>query len=216
MFLLSSFSALAASDNKIGISPDNKLYFLQQWKESIQTLFTFGTENKVKQFLHLADVRIQEYQKLNAENKLDIAQKVLHKFEKQLNNALQKISALKSVGKDTKDLSEQLNTKATKALEILQENIYNVPEPAKPGLQNAIKNLQKIKGDKTAEEKDLGNGCVSSGGIVGTAACCKSASNFPNSCLIGACGCSPQDSKAVKVCNCAEGKCFNGTVCVAQ
>ncbi|MBN2095528.1 MAG: hypothetical protein JW727_05750 [Candidatus Aenigmarchaeota archaeon] len=57
-------------------------------------------------------------------------------------------------------------------------------------------------------------GCLSSGGTVATQMCCKSASDFPNTCLIGACGCSPENSKEVKVCDCGEGKCFNGSQCV--
>ena len=35
--------------------------------------------------------------------------------------------------------------------------------------------------------------------------CCQSASDFPNNCLIGACGCSPDNSHSVKVCDCGEG-----------
>ena len=58
--------------------------------------------------------------------------------------------------------------------------------------------------------------CTSSGGTVGTYLCCLSSGDFPNSCLIGACGCSPDNSHEVKVCNCPEGTCFDGTGCVAQ
>lgn len=56
--------------------------------------------------------------------------------------------------------------------------------------------------------------CIASGGTVSTALCCKSASDFPNSCLIGACGCSPDNSHEIRVCDCGEAKCFNGTSCV--
>ena len=58
--------------------------------------------------------------------------------------------------------------------------------------------------------------CVSSGGIVETVLCCNSAKDFPNSCLIGACGCSPANSHQVNICNCGEGKCFNGSSCIVQ
>jgi hypothetical protein len=57
--------------------------------------------------------------------------------------------------------------------------------------------------------------CTSSDGTVTTAMCCQSASDFPNNCLIGACGCSPDNSHSVKVCDCGEGRCFNGTRCQA-
>jgi len=55
--------------------------------------------------------------------------------------------------------------------------------------------------------------CIDSGGTVTTANCCKSASDFPNSCLIGACGCSLDNSKQVKTCDCKDG-CWDGTKCV--
>jgi len=58
--------------------------------------------------------------------------------------------------------------------------------------------------------------CTSSGGTVANASCCTSASDFPNTCLIGACGCSAENSKEVKTCDCGSGMCFNGTACIAQ
>jgi len=51
--------------------------------------------------------------------------------------------------------------------------------------------------------------CINSGGTITTQLCCKSANDFPNTCLIGACGCSPDNSHQVKVCNCGEGKCWD-------
>ncbi len=66
-----------------------------------------------------------------------------------------------------------------------------------------------------ADASDLEVKCTSTGGTVGTALCCTSASDFPNRCLTGACGCAPSSSKDVKVCNCPSGKCFDGTGCVA-
>jgi hypothetical protein len=56
--------------------------------------------------------------------------------------------------------------------------------------------------------------CINSGGTIGTSLCCKSVSDFPNSCMIGACGCSPDNSHSVKICECPEGKCFDGNKCV--
>lgn len=57
-------------------------------------------------------------------------------------------------------------------------------------------------------------GCVASGGTVITSMCCKMTGDFPNTCLIGACGCSPANSHPVKYCRCPAGKCFNGNSCV--
>jgi len=58
--------------------------------------------------------------------------------------------------------------------------------------------------------------CIDSGGTVETTMCCLTASDFPNLCLIGACGCSAENSHEVKTCNCGEGKCFDGETCVAE
>jgi len=55
--------------------------------------------------------------------------------------------------------------------------------------------------------------CINSGGTVRTSLCCKSTGDFPNLCLIGPCGCSPDNSHEVKVCDCPEGKCFDGNTC---
>ena len=57
-------------------------------------------------------------------------------------------------------------------------------------------------------------GCLDSGGKVSTALCCKTSSDFPNTCLIGACGCSSENSHQVKVCDCGLDKCFDGERCI--
>jgi hypothetical protein len=59
------------------------------------------------------------------------------------------------------------------------------------------------------------NPCTRSGGTVVIQKCCKSASDFPNTCRRGICGgCSPEESEDTKVCDCGAGKCFNGAACV--
>ncbi len=57
--------------------------------------------------------------------------------------------------------------------------------------------------------------CVSFGGQVSTSLCCKTTGDFPNLCLIGSCGCSPDNSHQVKVCDCGPDKCFNGSECIS-
>jgi len=66
----------------------------------------------------------------------------------------------------------------------------------------------------TLEESTKETSCLLSGGTIESSMCCMSASDFPNSCLIGSCGCSPENSHEIKNCNCGEGKCFDGTQCV--
>jgi hypothetical protein len=59
-------------------------------------------------------------------------------------------------------------------------------------------------------------GCAASGGRVETAPCCGSVGDFPDTCLVGACGCAPSASHAVRVCRCPEGRCFDGAGCVRR
>lgn len=59
-----------------------------------------------------------------------------------------------------------------------------------------------------------GQQCVSSGGTISTALCCKSVDHFPNTCTQGACGCSPENSHQINICDCGPLKCFNGSRCV--
>ena len=213
--LFGAVSILAQDDDLLssGILPDSSFYFLKAWKEAIQNFFTFGAENKAKQFLHLADVRLAEYQKMIEKGKTEIAKKTLDKYEKQLNHALQKIEELKNKGKDIKSISQKIEDILNKHIEVLQRNLQKAPEAAKKGLQNAIENSSKViekAGGKTNKEKS----CINSGGIPTTASCCQTANDFPNTCLIGACGCSPDNSHQVKSCDCGEGKCFDGEKCV--
>jgi heat shock protein HslJ len=56
--------------------------------------------------------------------------------------------------------------------------------------------------------------CTRSGGTVGTASCCGLAGDFPSTCLLGACGCTPDASHTVQVCQCPAGQCFDGKSCV--
>ena len=57
--------------------------------------------------------------------------------------------------------------------------------------------------------------CVDSGGQVTTALCCETTEDFPNLCLVGPCGCAPENSHDVAVCDCGPELCFDGTECVA-
>ncbi len=126
-----------------GILPDSTFYFLKSWKESIQTFFTFGAENEAEQYLHLAEVRLAEYQKMIENKKLEIARKTLEKYERQLNWALEKAEEAKEKGKDVKKLKEEIGEKILRHQEVLIEVLNKVPEEAKKGIENAIEMSQK-------------------------------------------------------------------------
>jgi|GEM_PF-4313556 len=57
-------------------------------------------------------------------------------------------------------------------------------------------------------------GCTDSGGTIIIAECCGSTGDFPNTCVVGPCGCSPAGSHEVYSCDCGAGKCFNGAICI--
>lgn len=58
--------------------------------------------------------------------------------------------------------------------------------------------------------------CTATGGTVMTASCCRITNDFPDNCLVGACGCSPTNSHTVQTCDCGAGKCWDGTTCVPR
>lgn len=126
-----------------GITPDSPFYFIKSWKEQIQLFLTFNTEQKAKQYLHLAEVRLAEYQKMVEKGKTKIAEKTLNKYQNQLNRALEKAEELKNMRKDVTDLSNKIEQTVSKHLEFLQENLQKAPEQAKKGIENAIENSQK-------------------------------------------------------------------------
>ena len=74
----------------------------------------------------------------------------------------------------------------------------------------------RSNGAADAGSQGVEQGCTSSGGTISATLCCESADDFPNSCLVGACGCAPTSSHEVKTCECPAGKCFDGSRCVGR
>jgi len=85
-----------------------------------------------------------------------------------------------------------------------------------PGLLIAPGIRKKISETSNSQTSTAEQACLAADGTVETTNCCLSANDFPNLCLIGACGCAAGDSHEVKTCNCGSNKCFNGTSCVSQ
>ena len=87
-----------------GLTPDSPFYFVKAWREQVQSFLTFGAENKAKQFLHLAEVRLAEYKNMAEAGKDELSQRTLEKFNAHLERALEKASELKKEKKDTNQL----------------------------------------------------------------------------------------------------------------
>lgn len=134
-----------ASSSDSGLTPDSQFYFLKIWKENIQTFFIFNAEQKARQYLHLADVRMAEYEKMLEKGKTELAQKTLDKYEKQLSRAIQKVEELKNKGMDVKNVSEKVATTTAKHIAVLERNLQKVPESAKKGLERALENAKRIR-----------------------------------------------------------------------
>lgn len=71
--------------------------------------------------------------------------------------------------------------------------------------------------DKDASPATAAELCTSTGGTVTTASCCANGvASFPDTCVIGACGCPPASSVTIMICSCGGG-CFSpGVGCVAR
>ena len=88
---------------------------------------------------------------------------------------------------------------------------YYLVSSTDSALNTATSSSDEVFNTLTEQEQ----ACIDSGGEVSTLSCCKSTSDFPDLCVVGACGCSSENSHEVKICDCGTDKCFNGTECVA-
>lgn len=82
------------------------------------------------------------------------------------------------------------------------------------GITRTFRTENSLLKETTPEVAVKEYSCMISGGTIKESLCCKSAADFPNSCLIGSCGCSPDNSQQVKVCDCGINKCFDGKDCI--
>jgi hypothetical protein len=148
-----------------GLLPDSPFYFLKTWKEQIQLFFTFDAEKKAEQYLHLADVRLAEYQKMIEKGKEEIAQRILAKYEKQLGHALSKAQELQNKGKDNQDLLKKIEDTTTKHVSVLEKNIENAPENTRKGFEKALESSKKVAQEKAVQTFEVFEAkCIEAGG----------------------------------------------------
>lgn len=74
----------------------------------------------------------------------------------------------------------------------------------------AVNNTLNDCGETPAEA------CRAAGGTVMSGPCCTGVGDFPNTCNIGPCGCAPQNSETVQLCDCPTNRCFNGHACIVR
>lgn len=59
--------------------------------------------------------------------------------------------------------------------------------------------------------------CQTVGGAISQALCCKTAKDFPDQCVAGACGCDVAESKETTICTCpGNDLCWNGKRCIPR
>lgn len=122
--------------------------------------FTPSEIAQTRKMILFAEVRLAEYEKMvekalrpfdttrgkqaQGDRYRSIAERILKKYENQLNRALQKAEELKAKSEEkAKEVSEKIQATTSKHLQVLQENLAKAPEAAKEGLEKAIEASKK-------------------------------------------------------------------------
>lgn len=171
--------------------------------------------------------------KISRQSKTDAAKtafknSIIAAFEKAKTDCLSgvPIATVRENLKNNLMAAKESYNSAVKEIEKIGAGMDQLIATRKAAFEKAIQDfksaMEKARLDfKAATTQDnsgqaLKDACENAGGTTATSTCCKSAEDFPNLCLIGACGCSPDNSHQIKVCDCGEEKCFNGSACVAN
>ena len=104
----------------------------------------------------------------------------------------------------------------TLTLDFDAENSVHEASDGKYIMRPTIKVLSENEEPEDDELSTEEQACIDAGGTVETSSCCTSVEDFPDTCLIGACGCAAEESHDVKTCNCGEGMCFDGENCMGM
>lgn len=150
--LLNSPPVLADDDSQVfpnpGLTPLNRLYFIDQWSETVQQFFTLGSEAKVKFQLSLIAERIAEM-KVIVENKGTEAPEV----ESIRNNIQQKLDLIATIiskeqqkGKDTGDLQLIVQT-GTEDTERVLSSLLGENQQLKDEILNSLTNMDGLTND---------------------------------------------------------------------
>lgn len=125
------FVVLMQSSILSKITPDSNFYFLKTWSEQIQLFFTFNPEDKIERQLHFSDIRLTEYKTMIERGNDRLAQKVLEKYEKQMNKVIGIVAKLEQENRNTEDISRKLQNAITNQIEFLESNLPQLPESGK-------------------------------------------------------------------------------------
>ncbi len=129
--------------------PDSKFYFLKNWKNTIQSVFTFGQTNKAELNLKIASEKLLEAQKLAEKtNNPQILEKATELYNKQVEKINANIDKFKGTATSSNAINKFLEKYANQ--QILQNKILDKLEGKVPSStmekmrQNRERHLEKF------------------------------------------------------------------------
>lgn len=170
--------------------------------QNVTELVQHVAEETFKHQLVLQDLlnKVPEQAKVHIEN-------ALNKSEEGHNNAVESIL-------ESRNVTGNVNITFTIDNQTFTQTFTVTSDHGKPHIESEHTETET----STTTELGASNeaSCINSGGSVVKSTCCKSADDFPNNCLIGACGCSSDNSHEINTCQCPQGECWNGISCVSN
>lgn len=152
--------------NEPTLLPDSKFYFLKNWKNAIQSFFTFGQEKKAELNLKIASEKLLEAQKLAEKtNNPQILEKATDLYNKQIDKINKNIDKFKGTATSSEAVSNFLDkyTKQqilhTQILDKLEGKVptstmEKIKESTKKHLEKFGQVMQKLE-DKTKIQERL-------------------------------------------------------------
>lgn len=120
-----------------GLTPDSPFYFLERISEGIGTFFTFGDLKKAERYATLAAERVAEAQAVVEKGKPEFAEKILARYENQLNNSLARAEKAQAKGQSIKNVMEIVAEGTGKHLATIESILEKVSEKAKTAATKA-------------------------------------------------------------------------------
>lgn len=120
-----------------GLTPDSPFYFLEIISEDIVTFFNFGDLKKAARYAALASERAAEAQAVVEKGKPEFVERVLKRYEMQLNKSLARAERAMAKGKSIKKVSETVAEGTGKHLVIIEGILEKVSEKAKEAVTKA-------------------------------------------------------------------------------
>ncbi len=125
-------------DVKPGILPDSPLYLFKGLFENIQLALTFDEVEKAKMKYRLARMRLAEALAMVEKNRTDLAEELLEKYERLLNETEEDLEKLKE-RRNVTDVVERVSNSTYRHLIVLQEVYQKVPPQAKPVIERVMR-----------------------------------------------------------------------------